>query len=123
MDKEEKTFNDFLSALQNSRVGNLNAAQLDEVSKEQIKLAQPQLTTYVPMLIKVLEQLSVFKVFLNLIESHFKNQGVARFYKIFMRGIPQTMNEINQLDVRTKNIYQIVKMLENLHHDLQQYQD
>ena len=120
LEKEEETFNDFLSSLQNSRVGNLNAAQLDEVSKEQIKLAQPQLTTYVPMLIKVLEQLSIFKVVLNLIESHFNNQGIAKFYKVFQIDIPQTVNEINNLDVRTKSIYQTVMMLENLHHELQE---
>ena len=119
MEKEENTFNDFLSPLESSTVGNLNAAQLDAVSKEQIKLVQPQLTTYVPMLIKVLEQLSMFKVVLNLIESYLNNQGIARFYKIFQINIPQTMNEINMVDIRIKNIYQIVKMFENLHRQLQ----
>ena len=72
------------------------------------------------MLIKVLEQLSIFKVVLNLIETYFNNQGIAKFYKIFQIDIPQTVNEINNLDVRTKIIYQIVKMLENLHHELQE---
>ena len=122
LEKEEKTFKEFLLPLQNSRVGNLNPVQLYGY-KEQVKLAQPQLITYAPMLIKVLQQLSMFKNFLNLIESHFNNQGIAKFHKIFQIDIPQSVNEINELDDRINRIYQIVKMLENFHHELQQLLD
>ena len=122
MEKEEKTFKEFLLPLQNSRVGNLNPVQLYGY-KEQVKLAQPQLITYAPMLIKVLQQLSMFKVVLNLIDKHFNHQGIANLYKIFQIDTTQRVIDITELDDRINRIYQIVKMFENFHHELQQLQD
>ena len=121
LENEERTFRNFLSPLQSSRVGSLNPAQLDEY-KEQIKLFQPQLKRYTRMLVEVLQQLSKFEIILKEIVLHFNRHGL-NYLRSSMITIMELEKQIDEFSVRILTIFQIVTMFGNFHRQLQQLQD